>query len=125
MNFARVDAKELPALLRAIEVNRGKVVTRLATRLLALTFVRTSELIGARRDEFDLEGRRWNIPKERMKMKSPHIVPLATQTVELLELLHTVTGSYELLFPGDIDHRKPMSNNTILFALKRRGTVAL
>jgi integrase len=103
VNLARVDAAELPALMRAIEVYRGKVVTRLATKLLALTFVRTSELIGARWTEFDLEARRWNIPKERMKMKTPHIVPLATQVTELLELLRTVTGGGELLFPGDID----------------------
>jgi integrase len=121
VNLARVDAAEFPALLRAIEVYRGKVVTRLAMKLMALTFVRTSELIGARWDEFDLEARRWNIPKERMKMKTPHIVPLATQTIELLELLRTVTGGRELLFPGDVDPKKPMSNNTILFALKRMG----
>jgi integrase len=63
VNFARVDAKELPARLRAIEVYRGTIVTRLAMKLMALTFVRTSELIGARRDEFDIEARRWNIPK--------------------------------------------------------------
>jgi integrase len=121
VNLARVNASELPALLRAIEVYRGKVVTRLATKMLALTFVRTSELIGARWSEFDIEARRWNIPAERMKMKTPHIVPLATQTIELLELLRTVTGGGELLFPGDIDHCKQMSNNTILFALKRMG----
>jgi integrase len=89
--------------------------------MLALTFVRTSELIGACWSEFDIEARRWNIPAERMKMKTPHIVPLATQTIELLGLLQTVTGGGELLFPGDIDQRKQMSNNTILFALKRMG----
>lgn len=121
VNFARVDAKQLPALLRAIEVYRGKVVTRLAMKLMALTFVRTSELIGARWCEFDIEARRWNIPAERMKMRAQHIVPLATQTVEVLELLRTVTGAAELLFPGDLDPSKPMSNNTILFALKRMG----
>ena len=121
VNLARIDAADLPARLRAIEVYRGKVVTRLATKMLALTFVRTSELIGARWAEFDIEARRWNIPAERMKMRTPHIVPLATQTIELLELLRTVTGGGHLLFPGDIDHRKQMSNNTILFALKRMG----
>jgi integrase len=121
VNMARVNAAELPALLRAIEVYRGKVVTRLAMKLMALTFVRTSELIGARWDEFDLEAKRWNIPAERMKMKTPHIVPLATQTIELLELLRPVTCGGDLLFPGDIDHRKQMSNNTILLALKRMG----
>ena len=121
VNFARVDAKELPALLRAIEVYRGKIVTRLAIKIMALTFVRTSELIGARWCEFDLEARRWNIPAERMKMKTPHIVPLATQAIELLELLHSISGGGDLLFPGDRDHRKPMSNNTILVSLRRMG----
>jgi integrase len=121
VNMARVDAKELPTLLRDIEVYRGKVVTRLAMKLLALTFVRTSELIEARWDEIDFEARRWNIPAERMKMKSPHIVPLSRQTVEVLELLQTLSGSGDLLFPGDRDARKPMSNNAILAALDRMG----
>jgi integrase len=121
VNMARVNAAELPALLKAIEVYRGKVVTRLAMKLMALTFVRTSELIGARWDEFDMAARRWNIPAERMKMRSPHIVPLATQAIELLELLRSVTGGGELLFPGDVDPRKPMSNNTILKGLERMG----
>jgi integrase len=120
-NLARVDATALPALLRAIEVYQGKVVTRLSMKLMALTFVRTSELIGARWSELDVEARRWNIPAERMKMKTPHIVPLATQTIEVLELIRSVTGGGELLFPGDVDRRKTMSNNTILEALDRMG----
>ena len=81
-NYARVDAKELPALLRAIEVYRGTHVTRLAMKLMALTFVRTSELIGAKWVEFDLEAARWDIPAERMKMRTPHIVPLARQALK-------------------------------------------
>lgn len=52
-NMARIDAKELPALLRAIEVYEGRQLTRLAMKLMALTFVRTSELTGARWEEFD------------------------------------------------------------------------
>jgi integrase len=121
INMARVDAKELPALLRAIEVYRGKVVTRLAMKLLALTFVRTSELIGARWEEFDLDARRWTIPAERMKMRTPHIVPLARQAVEILNLLQTLSGEFELVFPGEQNPRKPMSNMTILKALERMG----
>ncbi len=58
-------------------------------KLLALTFVRTSELIEARWEEIDFEARRWNIPAERMKMDTPHIVPLARQAIEVLELLRT------------------------------------
>jgi len=100
VNFARVDAAELPALLKAIEVYRGHVVTRLAMKLMALTFPRTSEMIGARWSEIDIEGRRWNIPKERMKMRKPHIIPLATQTLEVLELLRTITGGGSCYSPA-------------------------
>jgi integrase len=121
VNFARIDAKELPDLLRRIEVYQGTHVTRLALKLMALTFVRTSELIGARWSEFDLKAARWDIPAERMKMRTPHIVPLARQTIEVLEILHDLTGNSEWLFPGDLNPAKSMSNNTILKALERMG----
>jgi integrase len=121
VNYARVDARELPALLRHIEVYQGTHVTRLAIKLMALTFVRTSELIGAKWAEFDLENARWDIPAERMKMRTPHIVPLARQALEVLEMLRELIGSHEWLFPGDLNAAQPMSNNTILAALARMG----
>lgn len=120
-NYARIDAKELPKLLREIEVYRGTHVTRLAMKLMTLTFVRTSELIEAKWSEFDLEAARWNIPAERMKMRTPHVVPLATQSIEVLGMLRGLTGKSDWLFPGDRDDAKPMSNNTILKALERMG----
>ena len=120
-NMARIDAKELPALLRSIEVYEGRQLTRLAIKLMALTFVRTSELICARWEEFDFEARRWCIPAERMKMKTPHIVPLSSQAIEVLDLLRTISGDRELVFPGEQDFHKPMSNMTILKALERMG----
>lgn len=120
-NYARLDAKELPELLRHMEAYQGAPVTRLAMKLMALTFVRTSELIGARWAEFDLEAGRWDIPPERMKMKTPHIVPLSSQAVTVLRTLQLVSGHGALLFPGERDHEKPMSNNTILKALERMG----
>jgi integrase len=120
-NYARVGAGELPQLMRKIEAYKGTPTTRLAIKLMALTFVRTSELIGARWAEFDLEAARWDIPAERMKMKSPHVVPLSAQALDVLRTLQTVTGERELLFPGERDHSKPMSNNTILKALEIMG----
>lgn len=121
VNYARLDAKELPELLRRIEVYQGTHVTRLALKLMALTFVRTSELIAAKWREFNFEANRWDIPAERMKMRTPHIVPLAGQTLEVLEMLRELTGQSEWLFPGDRSTKKPMSNNTILKALERMG----
>ncbi|HQS33051.1 MAG: integrase [Polaromonas sp. 39-63-203] len=120
-NYARVDATELPALLRKIDAYQGTPTTRLAVKLMALTFVRTGELIGARWSEFDVDAARWDIPAARMKMKTPHVVPLSPHAIDVLRTLHTVTGGRELLFPGERDHDKPMSNNTILGALARMG----
>jgi integrase len=120
-NYARLDARELPELLRKIEGYDGTPYTRLALKLMALTFVRTSELIAAPWSEFDLDTAEWRIPAERMKMRTPHIVPLSAQAVEVLKCLHELRGGSGLLFPGERDHEKPMSNNTLLFALYRMG----
>jgi hypothetical protein len=56
-----------------------------------------------------------------MKMKIPHIVPLSTHAVGVLQSLELVSGRGALLFPGERDHGKPKSNNTILKALERMG----
>jgi len=120
-HFARIDAKELPDLLRKIEAYRGEPSTRIAIQLLARTFVRTAELIGARWAEFDLVAAEWRIPAERMKMKRIHVVPLSWQCVELLRVMKTISGHRELVFPGQTDRKKSMSNNTILLALDRMG----
>lgn len=120
-NLARIDGKELPTLLRHIEGYQGAPVTRMAIKLMALTFVRTTELIGARWEEIDLDAARWDIPASRMKARKPHIVPLSSQAVNILKTLHLISGNGELLFPGERDPAKPMSNNTILMALERMG----
>jgi len=121
INYARIDARELPDLLRSIEVYRGTHITRLAMKLMALTFVRTTELIEAKWSEIDIENARWDIPAERMKMRTPHIVPLAKQALDVLDTLRDLTGHSEWLFPGDRNPLKPISNNTILKALERMG----
>ena len=117
-----VRPEELPALLRAIAGydDIGDKQTRLALQLLAITFVRTNELIGAQWPEFDLEGAMWTVPASRMKMKQEHLVPLSKQAIALLaELKETCCGS-RFVFPGR-NRDKPVSNNTMLFALYRLG----
>jgi integrase len=125
-NYARVGADELPDLLRRIEVYDGSPYTRMAMKLLALTFVRTGELIGARWQEFDLAAAEWRIPAERTKRRRLHIVPLSRQAVDVLTYLQAVRGTERsvgqaLVFPGERDHERSMSNNTILKALERMG----
>jgi integrase len=120
-NYARLDPKEVPELLRKMDAYDGSVYTRCALKLMALTFVRTSELIGARWDEFDLEAAQWRIPAERMKMDTTHIVPLSRQALAVLRELQDLRMGRSLVFPGERDHERPMSNNTILYALYRMG----
>ena len=128
VNFARIEVFELPELLRKILAYAGTPYTRLALQLMALTFVRTSELIGARWQEFDLERAEWRVPAGRTKKsRREHLVPLSRQALEVLRTLQAAHGGPErcqggaLLFPGERDHSKPMSNNTMLKALERMG----
>jgi integrase len=120
-NFSRVDAKELPILLAKMVNYEGDAITRLAMRLMAYTFVRTSELIESEWEELDLDNARWDIPAERMKMDTPHVVPMSRQSIGVLRALQLLTGNGKFVFPGAHDKKKPMSNNTILFALYRLG----
>jgi integrase len=56
-----------------------------------------------------------------MKMRTPHIVPLSTQALSVLEQLRRISFGRELVFPGDLNPNKQMSNNTLLYALYRLG----
>ncbi|WP_226100930.1 tyrosine-type recombinase/integrase [Dickeya oryzae] len=112
---------ELPDFLRALSTYSGSKVTQLATRILMLTGVRTIELRQAEWKEFDFEKGLWEVPKERMKMRRPHLVPLSDQVIDALQQLHAITGRYNLVFPGRNDITKPMSEASINQVLKRIG----
>ena len=120
-NFACIHPAELYDLLQAIDGYRGDALTQLAIKLLAYTFVRTGELIAARWEEIDWARQEWQIPAERMKMKRDHIVPLARQTITLLEGLRTITGNREFIFHAPANKDKHLSNGAILGALRRMG----
>jgi integrase len=119
---AAVRPEELGELIKAINSydQVGTLQTKLALQLLCLTFVRTTELIGSVWSEIDLDKALWTIPANRMKMKTEHVVPLAKQTLAVLEQVRVVAGKSNYLFPG-VNPRKTMSNNTMLFALYRLG----
>ena len=121
-NQAAVKPEELSELLRAIATYEsiGDRQTQLALQLLALTFVRTNELIGALWTEFDLNSALWIVPATRMKMRNEHVVPLTRQALNILTELKTIAGDSRYLLPGR-NPNKPISNNTLLFALYRLG----
>jgi len=112
---------ELPEFLGKLEAYDGKSVTKLALRLLLLTFVRTNELRGAQWAEFNWDKAEWRIPPERMKMKKLHVVPLSTQAVAVLQELEKLTGKRTYVFPNEQNPSTFMSENTMLYALYRMG----
>jgi len=72
-----------------MEVSRfisGKITAR-------YSFVRPGELRQAEWAEIDLDAAEWNIPAEKMKIRQPHLVPLARQAVEILRELQPLTGA--------------------------------
>jgi integrase len=121
VHMKRVSESELPELMKSIEAYDGDYQMRLALQLMSLTFVRTSELRFAEWAEIDEKKREWKIPAEKMKMRTPHIVPLSTQALEVIARLREVNGGGQYLFPSRSSRKKPMSENTILYALYGMG----
>lgn len=130
---AALELNRIPELLHRIDHYSGRTLTRLAVELTLLVFIRSSELRFARWSEVDFETAMWTIPGEReplegvkhsqrgSKMRTPHLVPLSRQALAILEKIKSMSGNRELIFVGDHDPRKPMSENTVNKALRVMG----
>ena len=116
-----IDPKGVGGLLRAIDDYKGSIITKCALQFGILTFVRPGELRHAEWEEINLETREWRIPAEKMKMKTPHIVPLSEQAVEVLKRLQPITQKCKFVFPSERTFSRPMSENTVNAALRRMG----
>lgn len=117
-HIAAISPDELPELLRAVS-GYPEPVTRAGLLLMAHTFVRTSELIGAHWSEFRDDT--WIIPEERMKARLPHVVPISTHVRALLERLKPLTDESPYVLASPLQPQASISKNTLLFALYRLG----
>ncbi|EAP7665157.1 DUF4102 domain-containing protein [Salmonella enterica] len=120
-HYAFLKTDELPEFFRILNTYTGSMIVKLAMRLLILTGVRPGELRQAEWCEIDFDNRLWEVPKERMKMRRPHCVPLSEQALNILEQLKPVTGHYQYIFPGRIHHSKPMSEMAMNVLIRRIG----
>ncbi len=118
---AVTEPKKVGQLLRNIDNYDGYFPIVCSLRLAPLVFVRPTELRAAVWSEFNLEEHEWRIPAARTKMKQMHIVPLSTQAMQILEELHPYSGTSKYLFPSIRSDVKPISNVTMLDALRRMG----
>ena len=118
---AITDPKAVGEMLRAFDAFTGTYSVQIALNLAPMLFVRPVELRGMRWSEVDLNEALWSIPATRMKMREPHIVPLARQAVDLLSDLKKLTGHLEFVFPNGRDPKRMMSEAAINAALRRLG----
>lgn len=125
---AITDPVKLGELMRAINAYRGGLIVKTALQLAPILFQRPGELRGAAWSEINLEGALWTIPAHRMKRNKDgkengddHLVPLPKQAVELLKPLKALTGHGHLVFPGERDHDRPISDNSVRTALIALG----
>lgn len=126
-HMSRLPLVEIPAFLEKLrayqeEGDRRSAITRDAVLFALLTWVRTKELRLAVKSEFEnLDGTEpvWRIPAARMKMGREHLVPLSAQAALIArKMVSAATGDY--LFPGTHPD-KPLSENTMIYALYRLG----
>lgn len=118
---AHLDVTELPGFIQKLESYDRSLQTKTAIQLLILTFVRPSELCGARWSEIDFERKEWRIPAERMKMRTPHIVPLSTQALEKFAMMKKLTGYREHVFPSKPSPRNHITSNSMLYVIYELG----
>ncbi len=137
---ALTSVSALQDLLIAAEGSAASPVTKLASRLLALTGVRPGVLRGTVWDEFEeidwdadhpelAERAIWRIPATRMKLDVnrkeddafDHIVPLPRQALEVLTAIRPLTRRMAFVFPSIRHGHRSMSENAIGYLYNRVG----
>ncbi|WP_220720647.1 integrase domain-containing protein [Agarivorans litoreus] len=113
--------EELPELM--LELSRAQIsfITRCVIEWQLHTMTRPSESTGAMWSEIDFVNSLWVIPKERMKNRKEHTIPLSTQTLGLLEMMKPISSQSKFIFPSAKSLEKHIHPYSPNMALKRMG----
>lgn len=115
--------EDVPAFMAKLRADTG--LTARAAEFTILNMSRSNEVLGAEWTEFDLVGKFWTIPKERMKMGKEHVVPLSDRAVEILKGLKGEGTNHRFVFPGQPrtseGEERPLSNMSMLMLVRRMG----
>ena len=119
-NAAITEPKAFGTLLRVIDGYSNEYV-RAALRFTALTGLRTNEVRLLEWADIDLDEARLSIPGSRMKKGRDYSAPLSRQVVALLKEQHARTGRGALVFIGEPGRGTPMSDTTMINAMRSLG----
>jgi len=128
----KVPAKHMPALTEPDDIRKLLLsidncslsfIVYCALQFSALTFARPGTVRKATWSEIDFRESLWKIPDTRMKGRKEHLVPLARQTTNILKELRPLTENTmgNFVFPGERMNGRPMSENTVIAALRTLG----
>ncbi|UCQ28814.1 integrase [Edwardsiella tarda] len=120
-NMPSIHPAQLPQLMQTMRTASISLSTRCLFMWQLLTITRPAEAAEARWDEIDFDANEWKIPAARMKMNRDHTVPLSDGALAILEIMKSLSGGREFIFPSRIKPTQPMNSQTVNAALKRAG----
>lgn len=119
-HFAAItEPKQVGLLMLAIDSYHGSFIVQAALKCSALWFCRPGELRVMEWANVNWQEKRLELTAE--KTHQQHIIPLSTQSLELLKSLQMITGQGRYIFPSSRGFSRPMSENTIRVALRTMG----
>lgn len=118
---AIVEPREVGRLMVAIDNYQGTPVVMAALKLSPLLFCRQGELRHLEWTEIDWEEKRIELPAEKMKAKEPHVIPLSTQALTILDDLAQAGQRGKYVFPSARGASRPLSDNGVRTALRSLG----
>jgi len=113
--------KDIKGLLNNIDEYTGDYSTKMALKVLPYVFVRSYNIRYMEWKEVDFKTKEWIIPAHKMKTKTEFILPLPHQVITLLEELEDNRTNNKYVFPSFRSDGKPLSDNTLISALRRMG----
>jgi integrase len=115
------EPNDVAPLMVAIKNYQGTPTVMAALKLSPLLFCRPGELRHLEWIEVKFKQTRIELPAEKMKMQEPHIIPLSTQAMEILQELQPITGRGKYVFPSARGPSRPLSDNGVRTALRTLG----
>lgn len=112
---------DIKGLLLAIDDYSGDYTTKMALKMLPYVFVRSYNIRHCEWSEIDFENKQWIIPANKMKTKTEFILPLPQQVIDILNEVKQYSSKSKYVFPSFRDFNRPMSDNTLISALRRMG----
>ena len=113
--------KDIKGLLLAIDGYTGDYSTKMALKVLPYVFVRSFNIRHMEWNEIDFKTKEWVIPAKKMKTKIEFTLPLPQQVIDLLLEVKENATSNVYVFPSPIHKDRPLSDNTLISALRRMG----